>query len=135
MADVMTLPTAAAQRVEQQPRRGRLPRCVTNIYLARHRRRIGELRRADQEYQRGVEESRRQHQEERDYLMEVSKWLAAAAADGNVYSFVLAADVRGHGLVFYTAGSVLSDEDRALLMATRLQHRLAAGLYRNDADD
>jgi hypothetical protein len=135
MANIVGLPTAAAYPVEQQPRRGRLPKSIGSLADARYRRYMSTEKKNREAEQRGYDRARVEEQEERTRLIDVLTHLTGLATSGKLRSIVLAADVGGRGrrLELVMAGS--ADKPEALSMAARLQHRIASSLDADDHDE
>jgi hypothetical protein len=132
MANVVGLPTAAPNRVQQQCRRGRLPKTIGSLSEARYRRHQRTEEKSEQEYQCGLDAARAEHKATRDRLERLCTQLLEAATSGDLRSLVFAADVRGEPLALVMAGN--ADKSEALSMACRLQRRIASSLDHEDQD-
>jgi hypothetical protein len=142
MAQVIALPTAAANQIVQQPRRGRFPRGVVNVHHGAHLRQLRENAEKERGYQRGLEEGRRaaeadsrERKRRRAELIELLEAMLNHARSGNLLTLAAAGDFHGYGLRFYFRGDAADDANRAVLMSARLQHRMAEFAEAEDAGD
>jgi hypothetical protein len=132
MANVIGLPTAAPNHVQQQCRRGRLPKTIGSLSEARRRRYQRTEEEKRQAFQRGWDAAGAERKATRDRLERLCTQLLEAAISGDLRSLVFAADVRGEQLALVMAGN--ADKSEALSMACRLQHRIASRLDHEDQD-